>query len=271
MSDKEAARAQWLAQVKVIRASERRIARVMSKAYLAGLARWISAGTPDIPQEAKRGVVAELSRTWLDAAIVGGRMSIDADKGAYPKLETKQDEITLFERIMLEFVQRFGAVKVQQIIETTRNQLVRMIDKGISDGLGQEAIAKLITDSVPALSRTRARVIARTEVHTAALYSSQEVAKTSPFPMNKRWISVFDARTRDFGEGDGVVDQANHRVMNEVTVGPEELFAVPNSAMGFDLMAGPGDPGAPAYQVINCRCSLIYRRVGRPWPKESEA
>jgi hypothetical protein len=101
------------------------------------------------------------------------------------------------------------------------------------------------------------------------MYASQEVAKTAAVPMNKRWISVFDHRTRDFGEGDGVVDQANHRRMNEETVGPDELFSVPRLG-GFDLMTGPGDPNAPVYQVVNCRCALIYRRVGRPWPKESE-
>jgi hypothetical protein len=103
------------------------------------------------------------------------------------------------------------------------------------------------------------------------MYASQEVAKTSPFPMNKRWISVYDARTRDFGEADGEVDQFNHRAMNEVTVGPDELFAVPKTGGGFEMMAGPGDPNGSAANVINCRCALIYRRVGRAWPKTGEA
>lgn len=271
MTDQKAARDQWLEQVKLIRKAERRIAKALGAAYIGGLSRWQSTGSPDIPQEAKRDLAGVLTRTWFDAGIVGGRFSIDADKGAYPKLQTKADEMTFFEQIMLEFIHRFGALKVQQILETTRDQLVRIIDKGVRDGLGQEAIAKTITEAIPAFSRTRARVIARTETHTAAMHASQEVAKTSPFPMNKRWISVYDARTRDFGEGDGVPDQANHRAMNEVTVGPDELFAVPKAGGGFDLMAAPGDPSAPGYQTINCRCALIYRRVGRPWPKDSEA
>jgi len=267
LTDSQAARSQWKAQLTVIRAGERRLAKVLSAAYRAGLDKWVSVGVPDIPVENKREVTTALSRMWWDATIAGGNMVTDQDKAAFPRLETKQDEITLFEQIMFDFVQRFGAVKVQQILETTRNQIARMVEKGIRAGQGQEVIAKAITEAIPQFSRTRARIIARTEVHSAAMYASQEVARTSPFPMNKRWISVYDHRTRDFGEGDGVADQANHRVMNEVTVGPEELFAVPTLAGGFDLMHGPGDPSAPGYQTINCRCSLVYRRVGRPWPK----
>lgn len=270
MTDQQAAREQWASQLKVIRASERRLSKALANAYRAGLTKWQSTGGADIPIEAKRDISAVMARLWWDATITGGSMLIDQDKAAYPRLQTKQDEMTLFERIMMDFIQRFGAVKVQQITETTRNQLRRLIEKSISEGKGQEQIAKEITDAIPQFSRTRARIIARTEVHSAAMNASQAVAQTSPFPMNKRWISVYDHRTRDFGEGDGIVDQANHRAMNEVTVGPEELFAVPTSVGGFDLMQGPGDPTAPGYQTINCRCSLVYRRVGRPWPKTGE-
>lgn len=273
VTDAELARQQWADQMKLIRKAERRIARPLRAAYDGGLARWQSTGSADIPLEAKRDLAAVLTRVWFDAGILGGRMAMDSDKGAYPALQTRQEELPLFERLMLEFIQRFGALKVQQIIDTTRDQLVKLIDKGVRDGLGQEGIAKAITEAIPAFSRTRARLIARTETHTAAMYSSEATAKTSPFPMNKRWISVYDARTRDFGEGDGEADYANHRIMHEVTVGPDELFSVPRSPRiggGFDLMTGPGDPAAPAYQVCNCRCAIIYRRVGRPWPKDGE-
>lgn len=273
VTDAERARQQWADQMKLIRKSERRLLKPLAAAYVGGLARWQSTGNPDIPIEAKRDLGAVLARLWFDAGILGGRMAIDSDKSAYPAIQVKAEELTLFELIMLEFIQRFGALKVTQIIETTRDYLVKLIDKGVREGLGQEAIAKTITEAIPSLTRTRSRVIARTEVHTAAMHASQEVAKTSPFPMNKRWISVYDHRTRDFGEADGKADWANHRAMHEVTVGPDELFSVPRSPSiggGFDLMAGPGDASAPGYQSINCRCALIYRRVGRPWPKDGD-
>jgi hypothetical protein len=270
-SDAEAARAQWLAQVPVIRRNTRRLEKALPKAYAAGVARWLATGAVSIPMDAQRDLAAVISAMWREAVTAGADFpgEADGDKSGFPALESKAGEITLFEQIMLDFISRFGAMRVAQILETTRNQIARMVEKGIRDGLGQEAIAKAIIEATSGIARTRARVIARTETHNAAMFASQEVAKASPSPMNKRWVSVYDARTRDFGEGDGVVDQANHRAMNEVTVGMDELFAVPRTG-GHDLMTGPGDPNAPVYQVVNCRCALIYRRANRPWPKTGE-
>ena len=270
-SDRDQARAQWLAQVAVIRRNHRRLGVALPKAYAAGIDRWEQTGAAAIPIEAQRDLTAALVAMWREAVQTGAKFVGDADKEAAIDLERKEDEPTLFERIMLDFISRFGAAQVQAILDTTRDQIQRVIDRGVRDGLGQEAIARRLREAVPAFTRTRARVIARTETHNAAMFASQEVARMSTVPLNKRWISVFDHRTRDFGEADGIVDQANHRAMNEVTVGPDEMFAVPRAAGGFDIMTGPGDPNAPGYQSISCRCSLIYRRVGRPWPKEGEA
>lgn len=262
VTDRETARAQWRAQVVVIRRNQRRLLRTLIQAYEAGFALWRAQAVFAIPAREQEAIAAAMARMWREAGDVGGRFA--QEDGA------KADEATLFERIMQEFIRQFGANRVTQVLETTRAQLQSMIERGVRDGLGQDALAKLISDQIPALSRTRARVIAITETHTAAMHASQEVAKTSPFPMQKRWVSVYDHRTRDFGEGDGKVDQANHRVMNEVTVQPGESFAVPNNKGGADLMQGPGDPTAPGYQTINCRCALVYRRVGRPWPKSTD-
>ncbi len=276
MTDQEAALAQWEAQMIVIGISRRRLERALPRAYKAGLARWASTGAVTIPVDAQLALAAVLAKTWRAAVKIGATFpgDTDADKAALPRLEIKAGEMTLFEQIMLDFISRFGAAQVAQILETTRQQLQALVDGGVRDGLGQEAIAKRITDAIPSLARTRARVIARTETHNAAMHASQEVAKAAPFPMNKRWVSVYDARTRDFGEGDGKADAFNHRIMNEVTVGPDELFSVPRSARyggGFELMAGPGDPNGSAANLIGCRCALIYRRVGRPWPKTADA
>lgn len=269
-SDHETARAQWLAQVKVMRRNERRLSKVFPRVYAAAIDRWVSTGSVAVPIEAQRDIAATMVRMWRESILTGGVFPMDQEKTAFAKLETKADAETLFEQIMREFINRFGAMKVAQIIETTRDQIIRVIERGIADGLSVDEIAKAMRETVPALSRTRAHIIARTEVHTAAMYASEEVAKTAIAPMNKRWISVFDHRTRDFGEGDGVMDEFNHRVMNEVTVGPDELFSVPSKNGVFELMTGPGDPNGSAANVINCRCALVYRRVGRPWPKSGE-
>ena len=262
VTDRELARAQWRAQVVVIRRNQRRLLRALIQAYEAGFILWQGQAVFAIPARNQEAIAAAMARMWREAGTVGGRFAMES--------EAKADEITLFERIMQEFIRQFGADRVTQVLRTTQTQLQAIITRSIKEGLGQEALAKLISEQVRSIARVRARVIARTETHTAAMHASQEVAKTSPFPMQKRWISVYDHRTRDFGEGDGIADQANHRVMNEVTMQPGEAFAVPNSKGGVDWMQGPGDPSAPAYQVINCRCALVYRRVGRAWPKSTD-
>ena len=264
--DAEIARQQWMAQVPLIKRNERQLYTVMRASYLAALSRMELTGAVVVPQMEQFRVAEALSKTWRQSIRVGMSFPALSEKSAFLHLERKQEEQTLFEQLMQAFVDNYGAEQVRLINEVTRNQIQRALVRGIEQGLGIEAIAKDIRASIPALSRIRANTIARTEVHNAAMFASREVSKTAAFPLNKRWVSVYDARTRDFGEGDGVVDSANHRKMNGVTVGPDEMFEVPFAEgfiVGKDLMSGPGDPSAPARQVVNCRCSLTYRRAGR--------
>lgn len=269
-TDREIARAQWLDQVKVIRRNERRLGKAFPAVYEAAIERWVLSGAVVVPIEAQRDLGAVLVRMWREATLTGAAFPVEQEKSAFAMLETKAEAMTLFEQIMQAFLDRFGGLKITKIIATTRDQIIRAVDRGVREGLSVDEIAAGMRQVVPSLSRTRAHIIARTEVHTAAMFASQEVAKTAASPLNKRWVSVFDSRTRDFGESDGVVDEFNHRVMNEVTVGPNELFSVPGKSGIAELMTGPGDPNGSAANVIGCRCSLIYRRVGRPWPKSGE-
>ena len=270
MTDAEVARAQWLAQRKAMVNAQRRLTSKLRKATIATVDRWMISGAVTIPIEHQRDIAAEMARMWREAISIGGRFVIDGEKAAFTRLETKEAEMTFFEQLVLSFLNRFGAQKVVQVLDTTRKQIVAAIDRETRRGASITEIGKAIQRDAPAIAKARAFVIARTEVHTASVFAGQETAKSASSPMNKRWISVFDHRTRDFGEGDGIPDQANHRVMNEVTVGPDEVFSVPNSKGGHDLVAYPGDPNAPAYTTVNCRCALIYRRVGRPWPKSGD-
>lgn len=264
--DAEIARQQWLAQVPVIKRAERRMYTAMRRAYLAALSRLELTGAVAVPQAEQFAVAEALARAWRESIRVGMSFPALSEKSAFLHLERKQEEQTLFEQLMQAFVDTYGAEQVRLINDVTRAQIQRALERGIADGLGIEAIAKDIRTRIPSIARVRANTIARTEIHNAAMFASKEVAKTAAFPLNKRWVSVYDARTRDFGEADGIVDSANHRKMNGVVVGPDALFEVPFSegfTVGVDLMSGPGDPSAPARQVINCRCSLTYRRVGR--------
>lgn len=271
VSDEAKARAQRDALDDLQARSKRRAELAVRRAYQSAIDRYELTGAPAISPQARDDMTAAMAAIWRDALRTGAGFPDMQEKGAFMALDTKAaPRLTLFEAIMLQFISRFGAQRVTNINATTLSQIVKMIDAGVKEGLSVQSIARAMRAQIPMLTSARSALIARTETHTAAMHASQEVAKTAIEPMNKRWMSIEDHRTRDFGEGDGVVDMANHRAMHEVTCGIDELFSVPNKRGGFDLMSGPSDPAAPAYQICNCRCAMIYRRASRAWPKKSE-
>lgn len=167
----------------------------------------------------------------------------------------------LFRRLWEQFISAFGARRVAQITETTRSQIADIVQRGLKDGLGVDEIAKAIREKAPTFSALRSAVISRTELHSSAMYASTNVAKASSVQLLKEWVSVEDGRTRDFGEGDGVIDEFSHRAMDGVQVPIDDPYVVP-SALGFDdRLMYPGDPTGAAANIINCRCAQTYVRA----------
>lgn len=131
--------------------------------------------------------------------------------------------------------------------ETLRNQLLKLIEQGVSDGLGEYEIIKLIQDSGFANNQTQR--IVRTEVNRAANTGNYLSAQSFEYEMVKEWIAHRDARTR----GRKPKDKFDHYHMDGNTVGLEEDFKDPKSG---ENIAYPSAPGASAGMVINCRCSM---------------
>ena len=128
-----------------------------------------------------------------------------------------------------------------------------VIDNGIAAGMSGPEIADQLRIELPRIfSIKRATTIARTEVHTAHEVANRRAARALKIEgLGKEWLSSQDSRVRDGSNG------VDHKIMNEVRVGDEDEFAVPGKN-GIDYMHGPGDDGAPAGQVINCRCTLVF-------------
>lgn len=115
-----------------------------------------------------------------------------------------------------------------------------------------------ITDVVNAiesndLTRTRAFLIARTETVKAANYGAKLGAQATGYEMNKVWVSAQDNRTRRIPK-----DHADHLHMNGVEAAMDEPFNVQDET-GIIKMDRPGDSGAPARQICNCRCLISFR------------
>ena len=233
------------------------IGKALRDASFAALDSYTLIGQAYVPDHLGLAVSRAMARAWRSSV----KREVAKVQRDLSGLEAKQD--SLWEQFVAEYARQFGAQAVRDILETTRQQMIEALQKGLRDGKSVEVIAKEIRDRIPAIARTRAAVIARTETHSAAQYASLQTAKRYPFPVEKVWNSTSDHRTRDFGEGDGKVDQANHRRMNGVRVAIDEPFMVPNKWGGFDPMMFPGDQMAPAYQCVNCRCAMTYKRVGR--------
>jgi uncharacterized protein with gpF-like domain len=150
--------------------------------------------------------------------------------------------------LLRSFVATVGAKKVVQITEATERQIRGAITEAIAEGEGTAGAAALITARARIIPPLRAAVIARTETHSAAMWSQVEAIKDTGLVLRKQWVATQDARTRT-GE-DGPFDHAN---MNGVTVGPDELFDVDG-----DMLEFPGDPNGDPANIINCRCVLNF-------------
>ena len=156
--------------------------------------------------------------------------------------DTKED--TQFEFLVRDFLRVNGGVRIQQISETTRRQIMNAIQVADEEGLGVQVTGKRIFDRMSgSFSRYRAATIARTETHTAASYANDAVNRSLNIPNQiKRWVSVADLRTRP-----------EHRAANGTEVPLDEDFVI-----GGVLMAYTGDPKGGAKNVINCRCVTLY-------------
>ena len=163
-------------------------------------------------------------------------------------VQKKAESFTDFEFIIQRYLRFDGGTKITGISETTRNQIVNIIRKGMTEGVGVAPIAKNIRDFMGgSFTRYRSQMIARTETHSASIFANHEVTKKQDIPdMQKRWIATNDGRTR-----------THHSLLNGKTVGRDEDFVF-NIGLNRYAMQHPADPRGGAINNINCRCVLAY-------------
>ncbi len=138
---------------------------------------------------------------------------------------------------VLELVsQRAGMVK--EITDNARKEIRNIVGDAIEQGLSEEQtireLRSRLDHSIDNL-QSRARSIARTEVHTAHS-EARHRAMDETVPVAKRWIAAPDARDSHLAcESQGVVEWG-------------DTFA--------NGLQYPLEPGGPPGEVINCRCIL---------------
>lgn len=163
-----------------------------------------------------------------------------------------------YDSFIEEYIKRHTATQIKTITSTNERTIRRIVSEWVQEGITEgdtlPDLSKFIEAEFSDLTPGMARRIARTEVSMASNNGSLEAIKSLQVPgIFKEWVTAQDDRVRD-GEHGG----ADHAAADGQEVPLDEKFLVPPDAS----MDGPGDIGAEADQVINCRCVLVYKQKG---------
>lgn len=156
-----------------------------------------------------------------------------------------------------DYLARFLLDKITfQVNSTTRDALMRAVQRGINDGLGVDDIIRILEDWP--FARFQAARIVRTEINRATNVGAMAAGSTFQFEQQKEWIAVMDRRTR----GTEPKDHANHRELDGNVVNDDAVFT---DVRNGDQLQFPGDPSASAASTVNCRCTvaLVAKRDER--------
>ena len=147
-----------------------------------------------------------------------------------------------------DFMRRFAVTNLSGLLidinRTSVELIERIVSGGLQQGVGVLDIARTIEQSVTAIFTNRSKLIARTEMVKATNVAAMQSSATSDFMYEKKWIPATDARTR----------QDHLAMLNKPYIPFDQPFIV-----GGVEMQQPGAPGAPASQVCNCRCKVVFR------------
>lgn len=235
------ARRQQLALLRLERQFRPLVQREIARASNAMIERFAASGQMREDDRHQAQLEAILKQMYAaSVAAIGGEV-ITQGKSA-GKVEERKDFSAHFARMAQEYFAAWGAQKVVQVSDTTRNLVARAVARGYRDGLGQRGVAGMIRQLVPATYAGRAETIARTETHSAASYGAQGAAKETGLDLRREWVAAFDERTRE-----------DHAAANGQIVGMDEPFQVGDAELMF-----PGDPAGPPEHTVNCRCITAY-------------
>lgn len=132
--------------------------------------------------------------------------------------------------------------RITEEAQHVRDHAGVILRQGLDDGWSMQRTARELRASIPQFSLSRSTLIARTEMVGASNAGSLGVAKALGAASHKKWLARVDSKTRETHL------EANGQVR------PLDLpFDVGGSQLQY-----PGAEGAPAREVCNCRCTIIY-------------
>ena len=158
----------------------------------------------------------------------------------------KQDEEVFdpFAEAIRRYLGTESGKKIQGISKRSLSLVRDELARGVEAGEGIDQLAERIDAYLRPIYAHRAETVARTEVINASNAASDFAAQSTGVVSEKEWIATRDDRVRD-----------THAGADGQKVGAEEPFSV-----GGARLLWPGDTslGAPAGEVVNCRCAVGY-------------
>jgi len=192
--------------------------------------------------------------------VVGTRHANEVTRGLRkePKIQKKGFG---FNEEWVKFIQEYLRLHLIEnitfdVTATTRDYMLRVIQKSISEGWGVDETVRELRGS--GFADFQSARIVRTEVNTAANVGVIAAGETYDYEMQKEWIAIHDNRTR----GVNPKDHANHIALDGVTIDFNDYFVDPRNGV---RLFQPGDPKAigsskdKAASIINCRCNMALK------------
>lgn len=185
---------------------------------------------------------------YVKAGVMAATLTADQFEKHYKSDFTEAvAEPTYFQRFMVSLATKIGAEKVTLITATNRKILQDIVVAAVENGWSvQRTVSHMVTFFEGELSVSRALMIARTEILTASSAAGFEVGqKLQEYGINvkKKWLHSSQENFRP-----------THLAMDGVPpIGLNEYFNV-----GGVQMLHPHEAGAPASEVINCRCTHYF-------------
>jgi len=127
-----------------------------------------------------------------------------------------------------------------QVPSTILDAVGRDIQAGMREGETISEITARIQGRMDNVAAHKPRTIAQTSV-TAGSSQAQQLAYEETGLYAKRWLSQRDGKVR-----------ATHTAADGQEVQAGDSFLVGSASLRF-----PGDPAAPAEEVVNCRCTTL--------------
>lgn len=191
-----------------------------------------------------------LEKIYTKVGVSAATFSYDWIRNSVPK--NKKDFIIDFFNAawyeeMINYFRLIGGTKVTGIDNTTKDIINNLLANILGQNLSRREQAKLFEETLndPAFNRARSLVIARTESTTAANFGINMGAESSDYEVQKFWINTKDKRTR-----------RSHLLMTQDRIAINQPFIVGGTPMMY-----PGEVGAPAAEVVNCRCVMATEAI----------